>query len=198
LRSASRPRAEYSDQAARVEAREARAGGAVAGAREPAGDLAAGEYARVAQAAHRLQLAVEDALTRVERVHREAPPAVGGHRDAHGRRRLERAQPLAGDARVARAVQRAAGAGERLERRRLGHAADPGRRAAAVLEVVLERQEAAAPRAEAGQAVEHLAQGGARRSSRRRRPLRALRHAWARPLAKPQLASCWSCIPCPG
>ena len=144
-----------------VEAREDAAGGAVAAAREAPGLSAAGEDGGVAQPADGLQLAVEDPHPGVERVHRVAAAAGGGDGHADRRRLLEGAEGAAREAGVARLPERAGAAHERLHGGRLGHPADPRRRAAAVGEVVLPGEEAAAWGREGHEPVEVAAQGRA-------------------------------------
>ena len=108
-----------------------------------------------------------------ERVHDEVVAARRGDRDAGGGV-VERAERAARACAPARLAQRRGAARERLDRGRLRHPADPRRRAAAVGEVVLPGEEAAARgrrgdaagRAAAAQLV-HRAGGAAARCAAR-------------------------------
>ena len=102
------------------------------------GGLVVGDQPEVAQSDQRLQEGVEDVQVRGERVLEVVDPArEPGRPDAQRRRHLEGGQRLAGDVEVVRLAEQVAGAAVGLDRGRLGHAADPGRRAAVEGEHVL-------------------------------------------------------------
>src|SRR5215204_413258 len=129
-------------------------------AEQPARAVVAGELAEVVQADQRLKEGVEDVEARRERVLEivhAAPRAGRPH--AAGRRGLEGAESAPGRLPVLRLTQQRGRAAERLDPGGLSHAAHPWRRAAAEIEQVLPRDEAAPPvDGESGHLVEDAAE----------------------------------------